>query len=81
MARRVTYIFVLLILTVIILFVLQNSQRPPRLDHQGGYLSLDLYFFGFNMIKPVGVSFLMLGSFCLGMLTSALYSYFKFKRR
>ena len=81
MARKGTKLLLVIIFVVVVLFVVQNGQRPPKMDHQGGYLSLDMYFFGFKMIKPVGVSFLMLGSFCLGLLTCALYAYFRLKKR
>ena len=73
MVRKVMMFFGLMVVLTFVLFLIQNSGRPPSLDTQGGYLSLDLYFIGFQLIKPIGVSVLMVSSFFLGMLSCVVY--------
>ena len=58
---------ILLILTMLILFVLQNLNRTPTVDTKGAFLSLDLYFWGLEQREPISLLWYFLGSFLLGM--------------
>jgi hypothetical protein len=79
MAQKGKYVIGFLAFIAFVLFVHQNAQRAPSLDAQGGYLSLDLYYTGFQLKKPIGVSILMCISFLLGMFSCALYVLFRKK--
>ena len=67
--RKLMFGFVVLLIFIGGLFINQNFERYPQTDAQGGYLSLDLGFIGFQVNEPIGVSLLMLISFLVGMIT------------
>ena len=66
----------IIIAIVVFLFIFQNAQRPPMVDTQGAYLSLDLLVWGVHLKKPLGVSILMTISFVFGVLTHIIFSAF-----
>ena len=68
MAKKILMVIGLLLLLIASLFIFQNSQRTTQPDLNGGYLSLDLFVWGIQLSEPIGVSFLLLISFVLGML-------------
>jgi len=72
--KYIKVFLIVAVLSIIILFVLQNFSRTPTLDVNGGYLSLDLGFWGLIQKKPVSIFWYFLGFFVLGMLTSKLLS-------
>jgi uncharacterized integral membrane protein len=67
-AKKILITIGLLLLLIASLFIFQNSQRTTMPDVNGGYLSLDLFVWGIQLGEPIGVSFLLLISFVLGML-------------
>ena len=66
----------IIIVFIVLLFIFQNAQRPPMVDSHGAYLSLDLFFWGVHLKKPLGVSILMTISFVLGVLAHIIFSAF-----
>ena len=66
--RKFVFIIIVVLLFIGGLFVHQNIERYPQQDSQGGFLSLDLGFIGFQINDPIGVSMLMLISFLFGMI-------------
>ena len=66
--RKFVFVFIVAFLFIGGLFTHQNLERFPQQDSQGGYLSLDLGFLGFQINEPIGVSLLMLISFLCGMI-------------
>lgn len=73
--KQFTRILCLLFLVFYILFAYQNQIRLPMKDIQGGYLSLDLYFIGFQLTQPISVAVLLGIAFLIGVIASPLIRY------
>jgi len=67
-------VLILLILSSLVLFVIQNMTRTPTVDSRGAYLSLDFGFWGVVQKEPISLLWYFLGFFLLGMVTSKLLS-------
>ena len=66
MKNKTIFAFIVIFSLLFGLFAYQNKERTPLLDDQGGYLSLDLYIWGAQLVEPLSVPILMLISFVLG---------------
>ncbi|MEC7984490.1 MAG: hypothetical protein VX278_04965 [Myxococcota bacterium] len=69
------WISILLLLLIVGLFLLQNSQRMTMIDSNGDYLSLDLFFYGIALKEPMGVSWLLSIAFVLGILFTGIVQF------
>ena len=67
--KRVLGVLAALVILVLVLFVWQNMGRLPMQDAQGGYLSIDLYFVGFQLTKPLAMPWIMGICFLVGFIS------------
>ena len=73
--KQFARIFCLILFIVYLIFVYQNMIRLPMQDTQGGYLSLDMYFFGVQMGQPISVPILLGIAFVIGVISYPLIRY------
>ena len=73
--KQFARILCLLFLVFYVLFAYQNHIRLPMKDIQGGYLSLDLYFIGFQLTQPISVAVLLAIAFLIGVVSYPLIRY------
>ena len=67
-------VLILVIVSILVLFAIQNSLRTPSIDATGAYLSLDLGVVGVVQKEPISLLWYFLAFFLLGMVTSKLLS-------
>lgn len=70
--KAVTWIVIVALTGILVLFVLQNMERMPTIDTKGAYLSLDLYVWGLEQREPISLLWYLLGSFLSGMIVMKL---------
>lgn len=70
--KIVKWVLIVVLVTVLVLFVIQNIERTPTIDTKGSYLSLDLYLWGLEQREPISLLWYLLGSFLSGMIVMKL---------
>ena len=63
----------IILLSVMAMFWVQNAERFPMVDVHGHFLSFDLLFVGGVVAQPISVATLMLVSFAVGGLFAFLF--------